>query len=80
MNLVELDRALRQLRLSGMAAVYTKGTVIGGIVGGGVATGVVAKSKGYQVVLKEGTPLTFTTSVPHGNVVPARCWIAEASR
>ena len=29
MNLVELDRALRQLRLSGMAAVYTKGTVIG---------------------------------------------------
>ena len=40
----------------------TKGTVIGGLIGGGVATGVVAKSSGYQVVLKEGTPLTFTTS------------------
>lgn len=39
-----------------------KGTIIGGIVGGGAATGVVAKSKGYQVVLKSGTPLTFTTN------------------
>jgi hypothetical protein len=32
------------------------------VVGGGVATGVVAASDGYQVVLKSGTPLTFTTS------------------
>ena len=40
----------------------SKGAVIGGIVGGGVATGVVAASDGYQVVLKSGTPLTFTTS------------------
>ena len=39
-----------------------KGAVIGGIIGGGVATGVVAASDGYQVVLKPGTVLTFTTS------------------
>jgi hypothetical protein len=39
-----------------------KGTLIGALVGGGAATGVVAGSKGYQVVLKSGTPLTFTTS------------------
>lgn len=38
------------------------GAVIGGVIGGGVATGVVAASDGYQVVLKEGTPLTFTTN------------------
>lgn len=37
-----------------------KGTLIGGLVGGAVATGVVAKSKGWQVVLKAGTPLSFT--------------------
>ena len=40
----------------------TKGTIIGGVVGGGAATGVVAASDGYQVVLKSGTPLTFTTN------------------
>jgi len=39
-----------------------KGTVIGGIVGGGAATGVVSQTKGWQVVLKQGTPLSFTTS------------------
>jgi hypothetical protein len=39
-----------------------KGTLIGALVGGGVATGVVAGSKGYQVKLKSGTPLTFTTT------------------
>ena len=39
-----------------------KGTLIGAIVGGGAATGAVAKTKGWQVVLKQGTPLTFTTS------------------
>ena len=39
----------------------TKGTVIGAVVGGGAATGVVSQTKGYQVVLKEGTSLTFTT-------------------
>jgi len=40
----------------------TKGAVVGGVVGGGAATAAVAKSSGYQVELKEGTPLTFTTS------------------
>lgn len=39
-----------------------KGTLLGAIVGGGAATGVVSGTKGYQVVLKSGTPLTFTTS------------------
>jgi hypothetical protein len=39
-----------------------KGTVIGGLIGGGAATGVVSQTKGYQVVLKEGTQLTFTTN------------------
>lgn len=38
-----------------------KGTLIGAIVGGGAATGVVSQTKGWQVVLKSGTPLTFTT-------------------
>lgn len=40
----------------------TKGAVVGAVVGTGAATGVVAASDGYQVVLKSGTPLTFTTS------------------
>jgi hypothetical protein len=40
----------------------TKGTVIGGLIGAGAATGVVSQTKGWQVVLKEGTPLTFTTN------------------
>jgi hypothetical protein len=39
-----------------------KGALIGGLIGAGVATGIVASSDGYQVVLKAGTPLTFTTS------------------
>jgi hypothetical protein len=39
-----------------------KGTIIGALIGGGAATGVVSKTKGYQVVLKEGTPITFTTN------------------
>jgi hypothetical protein len=39
-----------------------KGTVIGGLIGGAAATGVVSQTDGYQVVLKAGTPLTFTTS------------------
>jgi hypothetical protein len=33
----------------------------GAIVGGGVATGIVAASKGYQVVLGKGAVLSFTT-------------------
>ena len=39
-----------------------KGTIIGAVVGGGAATGVVSQTKGYQVMLKSGTALTFTTS------------------
>jgi|WetSurMetagenome_2_1015567.scaffolds.fasta_scaffold168558_2 hypothetical protein len=39
-----------------------KGALIGGLIGGAAAGGAVAKSKGYQVVLKEGTELTFSTS------------------
>ena len=38
-----------------------KGTLVGAIVGGGAATGVVSQTKGWQVVLKSGTPLVFTT-------------------
>jgi len=40
----------------------TKGTLVGAAVGAGVATGVVAASDGYQVVLKPGIAMTFTTS------------------
>jgi hypothetical protein len=39
-----------------------KGAVIGGLIGGAAATGAVAKSKGYQVVIKEGTVITFNVS------------------
>lgn len=39
-----------------------KGTLIGGIVGGATAGKIVADSKGYQVVLKPGMTLTFTTT------------------
>src|SRR5206468_2476126 len=38
-----------------------KGALVGGLIGGVLGGGAVAKSKGYQVVLKEGTKLTFTT-------------------
>ena len=41
-----------------------KGAIIGGLIGGAGAGGAVAKSKGYQVVLKEGTEITFSTSQP----------------
>ena len=39
-----------------------KGALIGGLIGGAAATGAVAKSKGYQVVIKEGTVITFNVS------------------
>jgi hypothetical protein len=39
-----------------------KGTLIGGLLGGAASTGAVAASKGYQVVLKPGTPITFTAN------------------
>jgi len=38
-----------------------KGALIGGLLGGAAATGAVASSKGYQVVVKEGTEITFNT-------------------
>lgn len=37
-----------------------KGALIGGLIGGAAATGAVAKSKGYQVEVKEGYEMTFT--------------------
>ena len=40
----------------------TKGAVVGAVIGAGAATGVVSQSDGYQVVLKPGMALTFTTS------------------
>lgn len=39
-----------------------KGALIGGLIGGAAATAGVAGSKGYQVVLKEGTEITFNVS------------------
>jgi hypothetical protein len=39
-----------------------KGAAIGAIIGGAAATGAVAKSKGFQVVIKEGTIITFNVS------------------
>ncbi len=39
-----------------------KGALIGGLIGGAAATGVVAASKGYQVVIKEGTVIKFSVS------------------
>jgi hypothetical protein len=46
--------------LIGKAAGGGKGALIGGLIGGAAAGAGVAASKGYQVVIKEGTPLTFT--------------------
>jgi hypothetical protein len=48
--------------LIGGAVGGKKGALIGGLIGGAGASGAVAKSKGYQVVLKEGTELAFSTS------------------
>ena len=50
--------------LIGGAVGGRKGALIGGLLGGAGAGGAVAKSKGYQVVLKQGTELTFKTSQP----------------
>jgi hypothetical protein len=49
--------------LVGKAASGTDtGAAVGAVAGAGVATGVVAESEGYQVVLKSGTLLVFTTT------------------
>jgi hypothetical protein len=39
-----------------------KNGTVGALIGGAAATGVVASSKGYQVVLKDGTVIVFTVS------------------
>jgi hypothetical protein len=48
--------------LIGKAVGGGKGALIGGIVGGAAATAGVAASKGYQVVLKKDTEITFYAS------------------
>jgi hypothetical protein len=50
--------------LIGHAVGGGKGALIGGLLGAGAAGVGVAKSKGYQVVLKEGTAMTFTVKQP----------------
>ncbi len=39
-----------------------KNAAVGGLIGGATAAGVVAASKGYQVVLKSGTVMNFTVN------------------
>jgi len=39
-----------------------KNAAVGGLIGGGAATAVVAGSKGYQVVLSSGTVMSFTVN------------------
>jgi hypothetical protein len=41
-----------------------KGAVIGGVVGGAASGAAVAKSKGYQAVIREGASMTFTLRSP----------------
>ncbi len=41
-----------------------KGALIGGLIGGVASGAAVAKSKGYQVVIKEGTVVTFNVKAP----------------
>jgi len=48
--------------LIGKAVGGNKGALVGALLGGGAATGAVAKSKGYQVVVKPETELTFSVS------------------
>src|SRR5207344_3231930 len=38
-----------------------KGALIGGLIGGAATAGAVAGTKGYQVVIQEGSEMTFTT-------------------
>ena len=48
--------------LIGGAVGGDKGALIGGLVGGGAAGSAVARSKGYQAVVKPGTTLRFRTT------------------
>ncbi len=41
-----------------------KGTLIGGLLGGGAAAAAAAKSKCFQVVIKDGTNMTFNVDTP----------------
>jgi hypothetical protein len=41
-----------------------KGSLIGGIIGGAATSAVIAGTKGYQVTIKPGTEITFTTDEP----------------
>ncbi len=41
-----------------------KGALIGGLIGGVASGAAVARSKGYQVVIKEGTVVTFNVKAP----------------
>jgi len=50
--------------LIGGAVGGKKGALLGGLLGGAGAGTAVATSKGFQVVLKEGAELTFSTSAP----------------
>lgn len=46
--------------LIGKAVGDGKNSAVGGLLGGAAAAGVVASSRGYQVVLKDGTVISFT--------------------
>ncbi len=48
--------------LIGGAVGGEKGALIGGLLGGGAAGGAVARSRGYQVVVKAGTTVRFTVA------------------
>lgn len=48
--------------LIGKAVGDGKNAAVGGLIGGATAAGVVAASKGYQVVLKDGTVMSFTVN------------------
>lgn len=48
--------------LIGKAVGGNKGSLIGALIGGAAATGAVAKSKGYQVEIKNGAELDFTVA------------------
>lgn len=48
----------------GHAIGGSKGTLIGGLIGAAATGAAVSTTKGYQVVVKPGTELTFTTNHP----------------
>ncbi len=50
--------------LIGKAVGGGKGALIGGLLGGGAGATAAARSKGYQVTVKEGAVMTFTVKAP----------------